>query len=367
MGARLANVLYGIDQCHTASSPPESHLLPLPMKVSAIPSDLIGTTTYSAHAALVTYDVAYDLWLNKSGTKKACRTNGTLEVMVWTDYDARALLPGSMEVGTASIPFAINGVVKSGKQAWAIYASNVYGNGQTAPWGGTVWLVLNQAETVSNGAVSVDLSSALSAVGTLLEHNYGWHDFRKTYWLDALPFGIEYGPENGSLTRCRILVLFVEAFFLLPRCRYQFARRVVEGTRCSDRSDWRPSWRSASVTLPVGEPDRSSANEVTTALGNASLVSTVVKLPFVAALPVRRVSPKIRFPVPPSSSTASTRRAKRCRIRDRGDADDSWDNSTGVTRSATSCSRQVLRNRPLRCFKVTAVLAKGPTALSVSG
>jgi len=194
------NVLYGIDQCHTASSPPESHLLPLPMKVGAIPSDLIGTTTYSAHAALVTYDVAYDLWLNKSGTKKACRTNGTLEVMVWTDYDARALLPGSMEVGTASIPFAINGVVKSGKQAWAIYASNVYGNGRTAPWGGTVWLVLNQAETVSNGAVSVDLSSALSAVGALLEHNYGWHDFRRTYWLDSIPFGMEYGPESGTLT-----------------------------------------------------------------------------------------------------------------------------------------------------------------------
>ena len=65
--------------------------------------------------------------------------------------------------------------------------------------------------------------------------------------------------------------------------------------------------------------------------GTLPLVSTVVKLPFVAALPVRRVSPEIRFPVPPSSSTASTRRAKRCRSSPKGDADDSWDNSTEVT------------------------------------
>ena len=36
------------NQCHTATSPPESRSLPLPMQVRAIPSDLIGTTAYSS-------------------------------------------------------------------------------------------------------------------------------------------------------------------------------------------------------------------------------------------------------------------------------------------------------------------------------
>ena len=85
--------------------------------------------------------------------------------MVWTDYDRRALLPGSMEVGTASVPLAVDGAVKSGHQAWSVYVSNVYQGGRTAAWGGAVWLVLNRADVVSRGTVSVDLSSVLSAVG----------------------------------------------------------------------------------------------------------------------------------------------------------------------------------------------------------
>lgn len=194
------NVLYGINQCHTTTSPLESRILPLPMKVSAIASDLIGTTAYSSQTSRVTYDIAYDLWLNNSGTKRPCRTDGTVEVMVWTDYDARALLPESMQIGAASIPFAVDRVVEPGKQAWSIYVSNVYQRGQTAPWGGTVWLVLNQAYVVGKGTVSVDLSSVLSAVGALLKNNYGWSDFRKSYWLDSIPFGMEFGPQSATLT-----------------------------------------------------------------------------------------------------------------------------------------------------------------------
>jgi hypothetical protein len=194
------NVLYGINLCHKATSPPESKTLPLPMQVRAIPSDLIGTTTYSSHTGQVTYDIAYDLWLNPSATKAPCRTDGTLEVMVWTDYDLKALLPGSMEVGTASIPFSTGGVVRPDKQAWSIYASNVFTNGQTAPWGGAIWVVLNAADTIGKGTVSVDLSSVLSAVGALLQHNYGWSEFRKRYWLDSIPFGMEFGPQDGAVT-----------------------------------------------------------------------------------------------------------------------------------------------------------------------
>ena len=194
------NVLYGINQCHSTTSPQESRILPLPMKVSAIPSDLIGTTTYSSQTLQVTYDIAYDLWLNNSDTKRPCRTDGTVEVMVWTSYDERALLPESMKVGTASIPFAADRVVEPGKQAWSIYVNDVYQNGQTAPCGGTVWLVLSKADVVSNGTVSVDLSSVLSAVGALLQNDYRWSDFPRHYWLDTIPFGMEFGPQSGTLT-----------------------------------------------------------------------------------------------------------------------------------------------------------------------
>jgi hypothetical protein len=169
------------------------------MEVSAIPSDLIGTTDYSSRTPRVTYDIAYDLWLNKSDTRKPCRTNGTVEVMIWTDYDQSALLPGSMQVATASIPYAVDGVVEPGKQAWSIYVSNIYDGGRTAPWGGTVWFVLNGADVVRKGTVSVDISSVLSNVGSLLQKDYGWNEFRKSYWLDTIPFGMEFGPPDGSL------------------------------------------------------------------------------------------------------------------------------------------------------------------------
>jgi len=120
--------------------------------------------------------------------------------MVWTDYDQRALLPGSMEIAPASIPFVTHGVVNAGKQAWSVFTSNVFPGGRTAPWGGTIWLVLNSAEIVKSGTVSVDLSSVLTAVGAIVQNTYGWRDFRKSYWLDSIPFGIEFGPKSGTVT-----------------------------------------------------------------------------------------------------------------------------------------------------------------------
>jgi hypothetical protein len=104
-----------------------------------------------------------------------------------------------MKVGTATIPFAVNGAKNPGDNAWSIFASNVYERGRTEPWGGTVWLVLNEAHIVSKGSVSVDLSAALASVGKLLENNYGWSEFAKNYWLDTIAFGIEYGPADGDL------------------------------------------------------------------------------------------------------------------------------------------------------------------------
>jgi hypothetical protein len=192
------SVLYGIDQCNAATSPRPSTDLRLPASVASIPDDLVGGTTYESQALQVTYDVAYDLWLNPSGTKSPCKTDGTIEVMVWTDYDAASRLPDAMRVGTATIPYAANGKVASGNQAWSVYASNVFRGGHTAPWGGTVWLVLDPAHAVKSGTMRVDLSDAIASVGSLLEDNYGWSDFRTNYWLDTIAFGMEYGPQNAN-------------------------------------------------------------------------------------------------------------------------------------------------------------------------
>ena len=46
----------------------------------------------------------------------------------------------------------------------------------------------------------MDLSSVFSAVGTLLQDRYGWRSFRDNYWLDTVPFGMEFGPQDGSTT-----------------------------------------------------------------------------------------------------------------------------------------------------------------------
>jgi len=194
------SVLYGFNQCNAGTSPAPSPSFPLPLQVDAIAPDLIGTTAYSADPTDATYDVAYDLWLNHSSTRTPCRTSGTIEVMVWTAYDDRALLPLSLRIGTASSPYAIDGTAHAAKDAWSVYANNVYRDGRTAPWGGTFWFVLNKDDAVDHGTVSVDLSSVLASVGGLLQDNYGWDNFARSYWLDTIPFGMEFGPANGTLT-----------------------------------------------------------------------------------------------------------------------------------------------------------------------
>jgi hypothetical protein len=118
--------------------------------------------------------------------------------MIWTGYDARSLLPDSLKVGTTTVPFTVHGTAKPGYQAWSVYVNNVYRAGHTAPWGGTVWLVLNAADATNRGAVTVDLSTALASVGKLLQGNYGWAPLASSYWLDTIAFGMEFGPQNGD-------------------------------------------------------------------------------------------------------------------------------------------------------------------------
>ncbi len=192
-------VLYGINQCHAITSPTTAPALKLPVKVGAIPSPLVGTTTYSSTARQVTYDIAYDMWLSPTSTRSPCLTDGTVEIMVWTDYDAPALLPASMKVATASVPFSLNGTSRAGTTTWSVYASNIYRAGRTAPWGGTLWFVPDQADTTGRGTVSIDLSAVFAASGSLLERDYGWGNFAQDYWLDTVPFGMEFGPQSAAV------------------------------------------------------------------------------------------------------------------------------------------------------------------------
>jgi Glycosyl hydrolase family 12 len=191
------NVSYGKNPCRAATSPAGDPALRLPVKVSALPTDLVGTTSYVSQASQTTYDIAYDMWLNPSGTQQPCRSQGTVEVMVWTDYDRQALLPSS-PIGTSSIPYAVGGVAHDGTNAWSTYVLNVHRAGRTSPYGATVFLVLNAGDVVPAGTVSVDVTKALSAVGTLLEQDYGWSDFASHYWLDTIPFGMEVGPVDAQ-------------------------------------------------------------------------------------------------------------------------------------------------------------------------
>ena len=191
------NVSYGKNPCRARTSPAGDRALRLPVRVSALPTDLIGTTSYAAQASQTTYDIAYDMWLNPSGTQDPCRTQGTVEVMVWLDYDRQALLP-TTPIASSSIPYAVGGIAHPGTNSWSTYVLNVYRSGVTSPYGGTIFLVLDAGDVVPAGTVSVDVSKALSAVGLLLEQDYGWSDFASRYWLDTIPFGMEFGPANAQ-------------------------------------------------------------------------------------------------------------------------------------------------------------------------
>ena len=111
------------------------------MRLDSIPAQLIGVTEYSADTSQVTYDVAYDLWLHEDGHQAAVPDSGTLEIMVWTGYDARALLPPSLQVGAGRHPLAVDGVRPPG-HAGVVRLRQQHRPGRPdGPWGGSLWFV----------------------------------------------------------------------------------------------------------------------------------------------------------------------------------------------------------------------------------
>ena len=171
------SVLYGINQCSAATSPPVSPACGFPCDVSSIPADLIGTTSYSLgrHTSPTTSPTT----CGSTTRTPPGRARQTERSRSWCGPTTiKGLLPESVQTGTASVPFKVNGTLDPGNGAWSVFVSNVFRGGAYQPWGGTVWFILNEANVVNTGTVSVDLSTVLSEVGTLLQNNYGWHNFR---------------------------------------------------------------------------------------------------------------------------------------------------------------------------------------------
>jgi hypothetical protein len=189
------SVSYGINTLAISTSPPVSPSLELPMRVDAIPPDLIATTSYEILPPVAaTYDFAYDMWLEPQQATSAPAT-GTIELMIWTaDSGSRSLPPASWKVADGiAIPYAVNQVDKGGAGAWDVYVHN---NGQTGAGGPTtVWFILKTA--VTKATVSVDLSAAFSKMAGVLETKDGWTHV-DSYWLDTIPLGSEFGPTDGA-------------------------------------------------------------------------------------------------------------------------------------------------------------------------
>ena len=194
------SVLYGFNQCNAGTSPAPSPSFPLPLQVDAIAPDL------DRHDRLF-------------GRPDRCHLRRRLRPVAQSQFDANSvpnirhdrghgldglrrpcLVACKPENRNRELTLCDRRDGSSAKDAWSVYANNVYRDGRTAPWGGTFWFVLNKDDAVDHGTVSVDLSSVLASVGQLLQDDYGWDNFDRSYWLDTIPFGMEFGPANGTLT-----------------------------------------------------------------------------------------------------------------------------------------------------------------------
>ena len=183
------NVTYGIQPQAIETSPEPLPSLPLPMKVNALPKDLITRTNYKlAGTSSTRFDFSYDIWLEPQATVET-PNSGTLEVMVWTDDGNNVLPPGYRE--TVPMDYTDNGVLKAGD--WGIYITN----GQKLSGTTTVQLVLTNG--INEGDVAVDLTHAFQKVESALKGFYptSWTSF-SSYFLDSITLGTEFGTKAGS-------------------------------------------------------------------------------------------------------------------------------------------------------------------------
>jgi hypothetical protein len=181
------NISYGIEPQSAADSPKPSASLPLPMKLSTVPT-VLGTTDYAVSGTSTTrFDFAYDMWLEPQKTVETPRA-GTLEIMVWMDYANHALPPDYRE--KFSMDYAVNGSAENGQ--WFVYlpVGNVTG---------TTTVVLALTNPLSKANFAIALTGAIQRAESAL-HQYdprAWPSF-SDYFLDSISLGSEFGLKEGN-------------------------------------------------------------------------------------------------------------------------------------------------------------------------
>ncbi len=184
------NVSYGISPQAASDSPKPSAALPLPMKISSLPTNLIASSSYKlTGTSSVRYDLAYDTWLEPQHQVVTPR-RGTIELMVWTADGNGALPPGFRE--NVSMSYAANGVTQTAP--WGVYIVN---GDEAQATNTTVYLILTKP--ITDGKVSVDFTRALRQMEAALtkydpKH---WSSF-SNYYLDTIPLGSEFGRIPGK-------------------------------------------------------------------------------------------------------------------------------------------------------------------------
>jgi hypothetical protein len=187
---------YGVVLGYPGASPPESPSLRLPLLLDSIPPDLVATAGYDITPGTSTSFVfGYNLWLEPSRSAETVGP-GTVEVLVSTDNSGAESLPAGTPVA-ATVPYAVDGRVSDGTDAWDVYVSGIGAGGQTAAGGGTVSFVLTSP--LASGRVSIDFSGVLAAASRILESGYQWSGVGRSYWLDTIQLGSEVGPGGPSL------------------------------------------------------------------------------------------------------------------------------------------------------------------------
>ena len=190
------SVLYGIDQCHADTSPPRRRAC-APDQGRLAAFDHRRYHDLRRRRTNVTHDVAYDLWLNPSGTTTPCQTDGTLEVMVWTDHDARD--PARQLAGRARFD-PLRGWrhrVAGRRRMDRVRHQRVRGRTH-----GTVGRHRLARPRPRPNRRPRDRrrrpARRAASVGSLLENTYGWSNFATHLLARHDAFGIEFGPHDAD-------------------------------------------------------------------------------------------------------------------------------------------------------------------------
>ena len=213
------NVLYGINQCYAGTSPSTSPRLPLPMRAGLDPAppdrrDRLFRPDVAGHLRRYLRPVAAPE-RHKAAVQVAGHARDT-----GLDRLRRSRAAAGRHAGRdGEHPLGRRPGRPPGLAAWSIYASNIYTDGRTAPWGGTLWFVPPPGRRRRPRPSERRPERSARGGRLLLHDNYGWPELGQHYWLDTASFGVEFGPPSGVPTGRRPVALLRADLRLLSRRR----------------------------------------------------------------------------------------------------------------------------------------------------